>query len=328
MNIVVAHISSFSQWNAPSWVGERLQREFPQHSVKQLTSYRELEAELAGMDVFVGMSLRPEQFRGAERLRWIHSPAAAVHQLMFPELVESEVVVTNAASVHGPIVAEHALTLVMALAKGLHLAARFQHQHHWAKEQMWDEDERRRPRELAGATLLVIGLGNIGTHLARSARKLGMIVVATREHPELGGEADEVRRSSEIRELLPRADFVAVAAPVTKETKALLDGEAFARMKPSAYVVNVSRGDLVDEAALASALRERRIAGAALDVFVEEPLPQDSPLWDLENLLITPHTAGLTDKMWERHYALIAENLRRFDGGEQLLGSVDKQRGY
>ena len=128
--------------------------------------------------------------------------------------------------------------------------------------------------------------------------------------------------------MLGQSDYVVLAAPVTSGTRGLMDAARLAKMKPEACLINVGRGPLVDEAALAQALREKRIGGAALDVFEEEPLPADSPLWDLENLLITPHTAGLTEKLWERHYELISENLRRYLGGKPLLAVVDKKQGY
>ena len=134
--------------------------------------------------------------------------------------------------------------------------------------------------------------------------------------------------SSAINELLAQSDFVVVAAPLTSETRGLMNAERIATMKPQAYLINVGRGPLVDEAALAEALRCRRIAGAALDVFNQEPLPAESPLWDLDNLIITPHTASMTEKLWQRHFQLFLQNLRRYLAGEPLLFTVDKKKGY
>ena len=192
---------------------------------------------------------------------------------------------------------------------------------------MWDELPR--VREVAGATLGLIGLGSIGRPLVRSAKALGMRVVAVREHPEKGSEgADVVFGPAKIDELFRQADYVVLAAPVTDSTKAIANAERFGLMKSGACLINVGRGPLVDEAALAAALRANQIGGAALDVFPKEPLAADSPLWDLPNLLITPHTAALTDKLWERHYALFSENLRRYLAGQDLLAVVDKRKGY
>ena len=134
--------------------------------------------------------------------------------------------------------------------------------------------------------------------------------------------------SLQIDELLALADYVVLCAPVTPSTQGLMNAARIAKMKPDACLINVSRGPLIDEPALVDALRQHKIGGAALDVFAKEPLPADSPLWDSDNLLITPHTAGLTEKIWERHYALYTENLRRFLSGEPLLGVVDKRKGY
>jgi phosphoglycerate dehydrogenase-like enzyme len=156
-----------------------------------------------------------------------------------------------------------------------------------------------------------------------------MRVIAVREHPEKGSEAsDAVFGPAQIEEVFRQADYVVLAAPVTASTKAIANAERFALMKPYACLINVGRGQLVDEPALAAALREKKIGGAALDVFPKEPLASDSPLWDVPNLLITPHTAALTDKLWERHYALFSENLRRYLNGQTLLAVVDKHKGY
>jgi phosphoglycerate dehydrogenase-like enzyme len=260
-------------------------------------------------------------------LRWIHSPAAALHQLIFPELVNSDIILTNAREVHGPVVAEHVIALLFALAKKIPGSVRLQEEHVWGQQILWDE--RPRLREVVGATVGLIGLGSIGRAVAKSAKALGMRVIAAREHPEKGSEgAATVFGPAQIDEVFRQADYIVLAAPVTAETKAIANAGRLALMKPGACLINVGRGPLVDEPALAAALRERKIGGAALDVFPKEPLPADSPLWDVPKLLITPHTAALTDKLWERHYTLFSENLRRYLSGEPLLAVVDKRKGY
>jgi len=315
-------------WKAPAWFSERLRKEFPQLEVVHLSSYDDLESDLRDAEIVIAWSLRPEQFKIANKLRWIHSPAAAVHQLIFPELVNSDVILTNSSQVHGPVVAEHVIALLFALAKRLPDAVRFQEKHFWGQESMWRG--RPRPRELAGATAGLVGLGSIGREVAKRTSALGMRIIAVREHPEKGTpeHVEQVFPSSQIDVLLSQSEYVILAAPLTPATRSLMNASRFARMKPDACLINVSRGVLVDEAALAQALREKKIGGAALDVFAQEPLPPDSPLWDLENLLITPHTAALTEKLWERHYKLFAENLRRYVAHQPLLAVVDKQRGY
>jgi phosphoglycerate dehydrogenase-like enzyme len=315
-------------WSLPAWFAERLRQQFPQLQVVYPSNSAEGEAQLRDSEIVVTVSLSSEQFRAATKLAWIHSPAAAVHDLMTAELVNSEVIITNGRDVHGPVVAEHVMGLIFAWAKSIPLAVRLQQKHQWGKEIIWNG--RNRPREIAGATAGLIGLGTIGRAVARHASALGMNVIATRERPEQGSAegVHQVLASSQIDRLLEQSDFVVLAAPITPSTRGLINSERLARMKADAYLINVGRGQLVDEAALIDALRDHNIAGAALDVFDTEPLPAESPLWDLENLLITPHTAGLTEKLWERQYALFSENLQRYLNHQPLLALVDRHRGY
>src|SRR5439155_9883997 len=296
--------------------------------VSHLATYDGIKTHLPDVEVAITWSLRPEQFKLARKLRWIHSPATGVHQLMFPELINSDAILTNAREVHGPVVAEHVIALIFALAKRLLDAVRFQHKHEWGQEQMWQS--RPRPREVSGATLGLIGLGSIGSEVARRAAGLGMRVVAVRQHPEKESPPSVawVVAPSQIDLILAESDYVVLAAPVAATTRNFSDAARLREMNPRACLINVSRGTLVDEPALIRALRERQIGGAALDVFEEEPLPQGSELWNLNNLLITPHTAGLTEKLWDRHYFLIHENLRRYLNHEPLLAIVDKKKGY
>lgn len=328
MKILIVVYHRFELWQAPSWFSDRLRRDFPGVEVVQRRDYDHIEDDLRDADVVVSWSLRPEQFRAARKLRWIHSPAAAVHALMIPEIVAADVAVTNARGVHGPVVAEHAMALVLALAKRLPSAFRYQQECTWAQEQLWRESPP--PREITGATLGLVGLGSIGLETARRAAALGMEVVAVREHADRprGSSVAQVFSPERLSDLLAVSDYVVLAAPLTPATRALINRERLRQMKPEACLVNVGRGALIDEMALVDALRAHRIGGAALDVFEKEPLPPESPLWKMENVLITPHTAALTDKLWERHYALISENLRRFLQGQPLLSVVDKMRGY
>ncbi len=327
MKVLIVHYHRFELWHAPAWLRDRLQQAFPDFTFLQFDNYDRVAQEIADTDVFIGWSLRPEQFVQAKKLKWIHSPAAAVHQLMYPELMASDVLVTNSSSVHGPVVAEHAIAMLLAVAKRLPQAMHYQNQHKWSQELLFQE--RPRPREIAGATVLVVGVGGIGSAFIRLVKALGMKVMAVREDPSKGtAGADSVHGSSEIDQLLPLADFVLLCTPVTPATTGILNADRLKRMKPDAYLMNVSRGPLIDEPALVDALRRRQIAGAALDVFNEEPLPPGSPLWALDNLLITPHSAAVTEKLWDRHYELIAENINRFLAGKPLLNSVDTRRGY
>ncbi len=349
--IVIYH--QFELWRAPEWFAERIQTEFPNIEVVRLDDYKRVDREILDTDILMSWSITPEQVRAAKKLRWIHSPAAAVHRLMIPQLIESDITVTSARGVHGPVVAEHVMALVLALAKRLPSAMRYQAEKKWAQTLLWNE--RPRPREIAGATLGLVGVGSIGSEVARLASAMGMRVIAvrqnlttkdTKEHEgrqhlttgeteEHGGKQKVPRlgltsslEMTNIEAILSQADYVVLAAPVTPQTRGMINAQRLAAMKPDAYLINVARGALIDEPALLSALREGRIGGAALDVFEEEPLPAESPFWEMENVLITPHSAALTDRLWDRHFDLLSNNLRRFMAGEALLGVVDKTRGY
>ncbi len=328
MKLLIALRHAFDLWNAPDWVAERLRQDFPQLEVVHLKDYAGLDTEIQDAEIAIAWSLRPEQIKAARKLRWVHSTAAAVHQLIFPELVNSDIILTNARDVHGPVVAEHVIALIFALAKCIPQAVRFQQKHLWGQKSLWEMKPH--PREIAGATVGFVGLGSIGRAAAAQAAALGMRVIASREHPEKPKptNVEEVFSPAQLHLLLRESDYVVLAAPVTPSTRHLIDAKRLSQMKAGACLINVGRGSLVDQSALAEALRNQTIGGAALDVFDKEPLAADSPLWDLENLLITPHTAGLTEKLWDRNYQLISENLRRYLAHQPLLSVVDKKRGY
>jgi phosphoglycerate dehydrogenase-like enzyme len=328
MKILLLLHHRFELWTLPLWFVENLQQDFPDHEVVYRDNYDGVEEYLRDAEVALTLSLRPSQFKAATKLKWIHCPAAAVHQFAFPEFVNSDVILTNGSTVHAAAVAEHVIALVLALSKNIHIGARFQQKHVWGQEQVWYAQPH--IRMVAGATLGLIGLGRIGRAVAKHASGLGMRVIAVREHPEKGKAegVDEVFPTSQLETLLSKSDYVALAAPVTSQTEKIIGAKQLSQMKNDACLVNVGRGQLIDEAALVSTLREKKIGGAALDVFEEEPLPVDSPLWDLENVLITPHTGGLEGNLWVRQYELFSENLRRYLKRQPLLALVDKRDGY
>jgi phosphoglycerate dehydrogenase-like enzyme len=327
MKLVIAVHHHFHLWIPPKSFADRIRRDFPELDVVQLDGYDGLKTEIVDADLMIAFSMRAEQFKAARRLKWIHSTAAAVHALLLPEVVASEVVVTNARDVHGPAVAEHVMGMVWTVGRQLHRVRDFQHKHVWAQELLWDQVPH--PREMRGSTMLVVGFGAIGRPVAQMAHAAGMRVIAVREHPDRPSEpAQQVFGFDELDEALPLADFVVVAAPVTEKTTGLFNEERLRKMKRGACLFNVGRGIQVDSAALARVIREGHLAGAGLDVVEKEPLPPDSPLWDVPEILITPHVAGFDDLLWERQYELYSENLRRYFAGEPLLGLVDKQKGY
>jgi len=317
----------FEMWRPPAWFLEKLRTEFPLVEVSNSVKKSDDEQALRDADVMIGWSLPPEQLHAAKSLNWIYSITAAIDQFLYPELTASEIALTNAGSVHGPVVAEHAIAMLLALARRLPSATRYQQRRKWAMEAIWKEQPR--PREIRGATLVVVGLGSIGAEVASLAAALKMRVIGVREHPARGAAgANEVVGYDALDSAIARADFVVLAAPLTERTRHLIDARRLQQFKPTAFLINVSRGALVDEAALVKALRDRRLAGAALDVFEEEPLSRWSPLWKMPQVLITPHTAFLTENVWQRHYEVFTENLKRYMAGQPLEGVVDKRRGY
>jgi len=253
----------------------------------------------------------------ATRLRFIQSIGAGTDQFPREELATRGIRLASARGVNARAVAEHAMALMLALNRRLPEACDNQSRCVWRG---MIGDLSRREDELGGKTLLVVGLGDIGGRLAQLAKAFDMHVVGLRRHPALGrGVADAVLPMDALNAVLPDADFVALACPLTAETENLIDAEALNRMKPGAHLVNVARGRVVDEAALIEALQTRRIAGAAIDVTAQEPLMPSSPLWAMEHVLITPHTAGETRRYEDNVIEILLDNLGRLWRGEQQL---------
>jgi phosphoglycerate dehydrogenase-like enzyme len=317
----------FTLWRLPDELPARIRDRWPQMKVAALPDSTRLGEELEDADIYVGFWARPELFRRARKLRWVHATAAGVSQLLHAEFVASDVVLTNARGVNAEPIGDHAMGMILAFARHLPSAWRHQKEHRWAQQEIWDE--RPRPMELGGQTLVLVGLGAVGGAIARRARGFGMRILAvTRSGHDTKRLTDEIFAADRLDEALEQADFVVLAAPDTPATKHLMDERRLGLMKPAAYLVNVSRGALVDETALAQALREHRIAGAALDVAEREPLDAANPLWELENVQITPHIANASERLWERQAAILLENLERWFAGRELLNVVNKQRGY
>jgi phosphoglycerate dehydrogenase-like enzyme len=315
-------------WDFPGPMIDRLRSEFPTVTFSAPRTREEADRLLPEADIVLGWAVTRENFPRAARLRWIQVTAAGLGGLLFPEMVQSAVVVTNGRGLYGVPMAEHTIGVMLSIARKLHLCRDAQRERRWEAHRLWTEPPA--VAQLQGATLGLVGLGSIGGEIARRARALGMRVLAVRRHPDRhdGGLADVQWGPEELPRLLEASDWVVLAAPLTAATRGLIGAEALRRMRPDAVLVNLGRGALVDEPALLSALRAGRIAGAALDVFAEEPLPAESPLWDLPQVLITPHVSGLGPRYWERATDLFAENLRRHLEGRALINVVDKQAGY
>lgn len=281
-----------------------------------------LEARAA--QIVVAFDGLPESVRPrATALRWVQlSSAGAEHALAaYPT---AGVRLTTASGVHAVPIMEHVLGLMLAFGRGLHRAALAQ------VAGRWKPQGPRGMRELRGSCLVVVGLGAIGREIARVAAALGMEVLGVRRHP--GGERPEgVRRvvgQDSLAEVLPHADFVVMTVPHTRRTEGLLGTTELNRMKPTAYLINIGRGRTVREEDLILALRQGRLAGAGLDVFEEEPLPTGSPLWSMENVIITAHYSGVTPRYGERLWGIFLDNLRRYLAGEPLVNLVDRAEGY
>jgi phosphoglycerate dehydrogenase-like enzyme len=321
---ILVYIVSEPVWTIPQAQVERLQREFPQHTFLNAVSE---DVALAGIrDAHVAFSsmLSAEMVSEGRLLKWVHSPAAGVGRLLFPEMVKSAIRLTNSSGLHAIAIAEHVFGLAIALSRRFDRSAERQREHRWAK------DEIGHVRVLYGHRLGIIGLGAIGSAVARLGAAFGMHVVAVRRH----GNApvpDWVERVYPVEEMdtvLGTSDYVVLCVPLTPRTTGMIGARELALMKPDAFLINVARGKLVREDDLADAIRERRIAGAGLDVFAHEPLDAASPLWDLPDTIITPHTSGFFEGYWEAVTDLFADNLRRYDRGEPLRNVVDKQAGY
>jgi phosphoglycerate dehydrogenase-like enzyme len=327
VRILVAIYSEFQSWCIPEAQVETLRRIFPEHRFVRADSDEAALEAVRDADVAFSSRITRAHFAAAQRLRWVHSPAAGVGSMLFPEMVQSAVVMTNSRGASSVTIAEHTMAVTLVLLRDLPLAWRRQAEKVWAQNEF---DAGASIRTLRGARVLVVGLGSIGSETARLAAAFGAHVVGIRRTsnaPPPNGVA-EVHRPGQLREQLPSADVVILSAPQTAETVHLIGEQELALMKEDAVLVNVSRGKLIDEAALVKALDTRRLRGAALDVFEHEPLDPASPLWSRPDVVITPHVSGFHADYWPQAVGLFAENLRRFVAGQPLANLVDKQLGY
>jgi len=283
--------------------------------------------EMADAEVLLCFQL-PGPLSEAKRLRWIQLVSAGAEHVLEAGVEATEITVTTASGIHGTAMAEYTLGVMVMLARRMPLILRESERHQWKPSPLrtYYGDE------LWGKTLGIVGLGAIGRRVATVARCLGMRVVGLRRSGGAEGLepglVDRVFGPDGLLELLAESDFVLVAVPLTAETRGLIGERELRAMKRGAYLINVARGRIVDEGALARALREGWIAGGAFDVFAEEPLPPDSEIWELPNLIVTPHMAGGTMPYLDRALELFQENLRRYLAGEPLMNVLDKERGY
>jgi D-2-hydroxyacid dehydrogenase (NADP+) len=274
-----------------------------------------------GMDAEVIFGkFNKELFSSAKRLRWVQTKGAGVDGLLFPEFIESNVALTSASGIHGIQISEMIIAMMLVLTKQMHKFMRYKFEAKWQPHT---------PDELAGKIVGILGLGSIGSETAKKTKCLGMKIIALKKHPtKKPYYVDEILGSEGLDRLLRQSDFVVLTLPLTDETYHMIGEEQFRSMKPTAYVINMGRGALIDTNALLKALKEGWIAGAGLDVFENEPLPVDSELWKLDNVVITPHVAGSSPYYDERAVEIFCDNLKRYIEGKPLRKDVDKKAGY
>lgn len=293
--------------------------------------------EIVDADAFLG-KLTPPMLAAASQLRWVQSPTASLEHYLFPELVAHPCTLTNMRGLFYDVIADHVFGYILCFARNLHLYLRQQMSRHWAP--IGGENARtsfaagpgtvsamdRAHLHMSDCTLGVVGLGSIGGEIARRGAAFGMRVIAVdsvrTDKPDV---VDALWGINDLPRLLAQSDFVVIAAPHTPQTEGLFDREKLQQMKSSAYLINIGRGVIVKLDDLCVALEAGEIAGAALDVFEQEPLPQDHPLWSFENVLITPHVAACSVHIAERHLAVVLENIRRFVRSESLINVASKE---
>ncbi|GIV98363.1 MAG: hydroxyacid dehydrogenase [Herpetosiphonaceae bacterium] len=257
----------------------------------------------------------------APKLRWIHTVSAGVDRVIRPEMLQRGITLTNSSGIHSVPIAEWVMAVMLAEAKHLRELNAAQRERRWIKADL-------RLNELAGKTILILGLGDIGRAVAQRAAAFAMRVWGTRRRREPVPGVERVFGPDEWRSALPEADYLVVTLPLTGRTRRLIGAAEFAALKPGAWIINIARGEIIDEPALIDALQHGHLGGAALDVFEQEPLPAESPLWGFDHVFVSPHISWSSPRIQERAATLFLENLRRYCRGEALLNVVDLEAGY
>lgn len=278
-------------------------------------------AVVGDADAIIG-TVSPEILRAGKKLKWVHIVSAGVERYRFPELLNSDIALTNGRIIQGPEIADHAFALLLSMTRGIDRAVMNRPKQEWYKETA-------SAIELRGKTALIVGVGGIGTQIAERARAFGMTVIGVdpKDVP-LQGAISQVVKPDRIDTVIPKADIVFISAPHTPQSEHMIGPKQFELMKHGAYFIAVSRGKLYDTNALVKALDSKRLSGAGLDVTDPEPLPKGHPLWNFDNVIITPHMATVSDQVGARHRELILDNVARFAKGEPLRNVVDKVRGF
>jgi D-2-hydroxyacid dehydrogenase (NADP+) len=289
-------------------------------------SKEHLRGIIPDAEIVVCFSLEKETFLAAKKLKWIQVAYVGVDKFLFPELLKSRVLLTSSRGMHGDTVSDHAMAMILSFAKGLVPSWACKRRKKWCQLDIMKQ--RFEPQE---KLLGIVGFGTIGESLARKAKAFGMMVMATKNRVKRGEKlknVDKLLPGNRFREFLCTADFVVLAVPLTKKTHHMIGRKELACMKESAILINIARGGVVDEKALVDALEKKKIAGAGLDVFEEEPLSPKSKLWDLENVILTPHVGGSRQDYYQKVGQIFRVNLNRYLGGKPLLNPYDRKLGY
>lgn len=297
----------------------RLREAAPRASLIQVAALSEAQDTFSTAQVVAG-SVPEKHFSAMPRLEWVHTWAAGPNADLHEEMLKSDIVLTSSAGNGAIPLAEHAMMLALILNRNYP---------RWAKAQQNHEWDRFVHGELAGQTMGIFGLGNSGTDLAAKAKSFHMRVVGLRRNPDRTvANVDHIYTPDQLHEFLRQSDIVVITAPLTEETRGVIDGAALRAMKQTSFLIVFSRGGIVDDDALVAALQNGWIAGAGLDAHGEEPLPENSPFWDLPSTIITPHNGATTARTAERGFDIFVENLRRYVSGRGLVNVVDKVAGY
>ena len=315
-------------WMLPGVSLENIRRRAMKHFDIEVPMNEEAFARaLPGAEVLFAWGLARRLADRADALRWLHTPLAGVDRVLSPELVKSPIRITSSRGVNSVAVAEHTLGLILSMTRGIADSVRAQGESRWAQHEIWG----RRPpvQELRGQVLGILGLGDIGRELAVRARALGMTVWGLVRSPRAKPDCvDRLLAAGKEEALIRASDVLVLAVPLTGDTKGMIGERQLKRMKHTACLINIGRGELVQESALVRALREGWIAGAGLDVYAAEPLPPSSPLWRLPQVVMTPHIAGTHPQYMGRSADIFLNNLKLYLAGEPLINEVDKQAGY
>ena len=327
MKVLVSIQQPVTQWQIPVEGVETLRKRFPHIRFIHATTPEQRAEGLADCDIAYTWILNKDEAAKAPNLKWVHTSAVAVETLCLDELFARSVAISNTRGVQAVPIAEHVIAVTLALAKQIPFVVENQLHARWAQNEFMDE---RLPWLLKGRTLGLVGVGTIGSEIAKRAEAFGMRVIALRRRPAYGtiGHVERVYGKEELDLFLGQCQVLVICAPLTPETHSLIGATQFAQLPKGAVVINVGRAKIIDTDALIAALKAGHLAGASLDVFPQEPLPPEHPLWKTPNVILTPHTSGFRKGHWDEVVELFGDNLDRFLRGEPLKFRIEPELGY